>query len=333
MTILIAEDDPVSSIILSRSLEGFPEEVLIAKDGAEAWRLVQAREDVRVIISDWMMPGIDGIELCRRVRALADRPYVYFILLTARAYREDRLAGLGAGADDFLTKPLDRAELIARVNVARRLLATQEELRARSEQLERLHVELQRRNEQLAELANSDGLTSLKNHRYFRQALEMAVSFANRHEQPLSLLMLDVDQFKSYNDTFGHPAGDEILCSLARVLREAVRDHDQVARYGGEEFVLILPSTSAEGGRVIGERLRTAIGRFPWPLRPITASIGIATTCADVLTPAAVLDLADRALYHSKAHGRNRVTHAEDLDDPQPQLIEPVTLFLPAPGF
>jgi diguanylate cyclase (GGDEF)-like protein len=332
MTILIAEDDPVSSIILSHSLEGFPEEVLIAKNGAEAWRLVQEREDVRVIISDWMMPGIDGIELCRRVRALADRPYVYFILLTAKAFREDRLAGLGAGADDFLTKPLDRAELIARVNVARRLLATQEELRARSEQLERLHIELQRRNEQLAELANSDGLTSLKNHRYFRTALEMAVSFANRHGQPLSLLMLDVDQFKSYNDTFGHPAGDEILCLLARVLREAVRDHDQVARYGGEEFVMLLPSTSAEGGRVIGERLRTAIGGFPWPLRPITASIGIATTCAGVQTSAAVLDLADRALYHSKAQGRNRVTHAEDLDEPRPHVIEPVSLFLPAPG-
>jgi two-component system, cell cycle response regulator len=332
MTILIAEDDPVSSLILRHSLEGLDEEVLVANNGAEAWRLVQEREDVRIIISDWMMPGIDGIELCRRVRALVDRPYVYFILLTAKAFREDRLAGLGAGADDFLTKPLDRAELIARVNVARRLLATQEELRARSEQLERLHIELQRRNEQLAELATSDGLTGLKNHRHFRSALETAVSFAKRQGQPLSLIMLDVDHFKSYNDTFGHPAGDEILCSLARVLRETVRDHDHVARYGGEEFVLLLPSATAEGGRVIGDRLRAAIVEFPWPLRSVTASIGVATMCAGVQTPVALLDLADRALYHSKALGRNRVTHAEDLVEPRPHVVEPAGLLLPTPG-
>jgi diguanylate cyclase (GGDEF)-like protein len=332
MTILIAEDDPVSSMILSHALEEFAEEVLVAKNGQEAWRLVQEREDVRIIISDWMMPGIDGIELCRRVRALANRPYLYFIRLTARAFREDRLAGLAAGADDFLTKPLDRAELAARVHVARRLLATQEELQARSEQLERLHLELQRRNEQLAELATSDGLTGLKNHRFFRSALETAVSFANRQGQPLSLIMLDVDHFKSYNDTFGHPAGDVILSSLAKILREAVRDHDQVARYGGEEFALLLPSASADGSRVIGERLCAAISGFPWPLRSITASIGIATTHQALRTPSTLLDRADQALYHSKAQGRNRVTHALDLENPQRDLLKPVTLFLPAPG-
>ena len=143
MTILIAEDDPVSSLILRRALEGQSEEVVATFDGEEAWRIVRERHDVRIVISDWMMPRLDGIDLCRRVRALADRPYVYFMLLTAKTFRDDRLAGLGAGADDFLAKPLDRAELIARLNVARRLLATQEELRLRSEQLERLRDELQ----------------------------------------------------------------------------------------------------------------------------------------------------------------------------------------------
>ena len=278
MTILIAEDDPVSSLILRRALEGLSEEVIAAADGEEAWRIVREREDVRIVISDWMMPGLDGVDLCRRVRAQADRPYVYFMLLTAKAFREDRLAGLGAGADDFLTKPLDRAELTARLNVARRLLATQEELRLRSEQLERLHAELRRQNERLADLATSDGLTGLKNHRHFRDALEVGVSLANRQRAPFSLIMLDVDHFKEYNDAFGHPAGDDVLCDLARALRESVRDHDLVARYGGEEFVLLLPMTDADSARIVGERIRSAIAARTWRFRPITASLGIATT-------------------------------------------------------
>ncbi len=314
MTILIAEDDPVSSLVLRHSLEGLDEEVVAATNGEDAWRIVRDRDDVRVVISDWMMPRLDGIELCRRIRALADRPYVYFILLTARAFREDRLAGLEAGADDFLTKPLDRAELIARLSVARRLIATQEELRLRSEQLERLHVELRRQNERLAELATTDGLTGLKNHRHFRDALGLGLSLANRQNMPYSLVMLDVDRFKQYNDAFGHPAGDEVLCDLARVLREGVREHDLVARYGGEEFVLLLPMTDAPSSGVVGERLRAAIASRAWPLRPITASVGIATTGPRVTTAARLLDLADQALYRSKAEGRNRVTHARDLE-------------------
>ncbi len=313
MTILIAEDDRVSSLVLRRSLEGLDEEVVAAGDGEEAWRVVRDRGDIRLVISDWMMPRLDGIDLCRRVRALADRPYIYFILLTAKAFREDRLAGLAAGADDFLAKPLDRSELIARLKVARRLLATQEELRLRSEELERLHAELQRRNVQLEELATSDGLTGLKNHRHFRDALETGVSLANRQGAPYSLVMLDLDHFKQYNDAFGHPAGDDVLRDLACALREGVRDHDVVARYGGEEFVLLLPMTDADAAMVVGERLRSAIAGRPWPLRPITASLGIATTGPRAATPADLLDLADRALYRSKAAGRDRVTHALDL--------------------
>jgi two-component system chemotaxis response regulator CheY len=329
MTILIAEDDPVSSLLLRRALEGLDEEIVSAPNGEEAWRIVRDRQDVRIVISDWMMPRIDGLDLCRRVRALADRPYIYFILLTAKAFREDRLAGLAAGADDFLAKPLDRAELIARLNVARRLLTTQQELRLRSEELERLHAELQRQNARLAELATSDGLTGLKNHRHFRGALEAGVSLANRNGVPFSLVMLDVDHFKQYNDAFGHPAGDEVLCDLAQSLRDGVREHDVVARYGGEEFVILLPMTEAEAAQGVGERLRASIAARAWPFRPITASLGIATTGPRVTTPAHLLDLADRALYHSKAGGRNRVTHSHDLDafidDPTGQGLGPVS--------
>jgi two-component system chemotaxis response regulator CheY len=301
-------------LVLRRSLEVLDEEIVVATNGEEAWRIVRDRREVRIVISDWMMPRLDGVELCRRIRALTDRPYVYFILLTAKAFREDRLAGLGAGADDFLTKPLDRAELIARLSVARRLIATQEELRLRSEQLERLHAELRRQNARLAELATSDGLTGLKNHRHFRDVLGTGLSLANRARMPYSLVMLDVDHFKQYNDAFGHPAGDEVLCELARLLREGVREHDVAARYGGEEFVLLLPMTDVAASGIVGERIRAAIASRAWPLRPITASLGIATTGPRVTSPAGLLDLADRALYRSKAEGRNRVTHAQELE-------------------
>ena len=141
----------------------------------------------------------------------------------------------------------------------------------------------------------------------------MGVSLANRQEAPFSLIMLDVDHFKQYNDAFGHPAGDDVLCDLARTLREDVRDHDLVARYGGEEFVLLLPMTDADAARTVGGGIRVAIAARDWKLRPITASLGIATTGPGASTPARLLERADRALYHSKATGRDRVTHVLDL--------------------
>jgi diguanylate cyclase (GGDEF)-like protein len=331
MTILIAEDDPVSSLLLRRSLEGLDLEVVAARDGQEAWEMIQARDDIRLVVSDWMMPRVDGPELCRRIRGLADRPYIYFILLTAKAFREDRLAGLGAGADDFLTKPIDRADLAARIKVALRLIATQEELRARSLQLERLHEELRQQNERLAELATTDGLTGLKNHRHFRTALEVGISFALRQGLPLSLIMLDVDNFKGYNDSHGHPAGDEVLRALARLLREGVREHDIVARYGGEEFVILLPATDTVASRMIGARIHAAIASADWPLRAITASLGVATTGPGVATSTLLVDLADRALYESKARGRDTVTHADDLPEAPHHAPETLKFIAPSP--
>jgi len=332
MTILIAEDDPISALLLRTAIEASAEEVVVAGDGEEAWRIILTRDDIRFVISDWMMPGVDGPELCRRIRGLAGRPYIYFILLTAKVLREDRLAGYGSGADDFLTKPLDRAELFARLAIGRRLLAPQDELRSRSEELQRLHAELTSQNDRLAELATCDGLTDLKNHRHFRASLEIAVSFANRHGLPLSLIMLDVDRFKAYNDAFGHPAGDEVLRALARTLRESVREHDLVARYGGEEFVLLLPATDVDASRSIAERIRASIAARSWPLRPVTASLGVATTGPSVATPSRLIDLADRALYRSKAGGRNRAAHADDLDRDRPTPRRPTSLRLVSPA-
>ena len=313
MKIVIAEDDSISKMVLRRALEELDFEVVAFEDGREAWDYLRTNE-AQVVITDWMMPGLDGLELCRKIRThRPSKPYVYAILLTARTSRDDRLKSLQAGADDFLTKPLDLAELFARLNVARRIVTMEEQLRSRSLELERMHAELERRNTLLAEIASCDGLTGLKNHRCFRETLEAQFSLSRWRGAPLSVVMLDVDQFKAFNDRFGHPAGDDVLREVARLLSESVRDQDVVARYGGEEFAVLLPSTGVDDGRALAERLREAVARSPWELRPITISLGIATSGGGIPRAAALIDLADRSLYQSKAEGRNRVTHAHDL--------------------
>jgi diguanylate cyclase (GGDEF)-like protein len=319
MNILVAEDDRVSALRLCRALEKMGHAVDVVSDGAEAWRRV-CEGRVGLLISDWEMPAMDGLELCRRIRARPDALYTYIILLTARDTRDDRVAGLQAGADDFLTKPVDAGELVARLNIARRILSMQDELRAHAAQLAELHAALERQNALLerqnallAEQAASDGLTGLNNRRHFDEALRSALSFAHRHNQPMSLVLLDVDHFKSYNDTFGHPSGDDVLRALAEILKSLARDHDVVARYGGEEFALVLPATDEGGVRAVAERLRASIASHPWPLRPVTASFGLATTAATAPDAAALIAEADQALYASKVRGRDRVTHHLDL--------------------
>ncbi|MDX2037549.1 MAG: response regulator, partial [Isosphaeraceae bacterium] len=217
MKVLVAEDDRISALFLTKSLEQLGYSVVTVEDGEAAWVALQDPE-IRLVISDWMMPKIDGLELCRRLRERAGRRYVYFILLTAKTYKEDRLQALNVGADDFLSKPLDRAELSARLNVARRLLSMEEELYARTIELERVQRELEDRNSTLQLLATTDPLTGLKNRRYFMERLESFITFGMRRSMPISVVMIDVDHFKSYNDTFGHTAGDEILVRFGRAL-------------------------------------------------------------------------------------------------------------------
>jgi diguanylate cyclase (GGDEF)-like protein len=312
MKVLIAEDNPSCVLPLKRTIEAMGHEAVVASDGAEAWERLRD-DEISLVISDWMMPRVDGLELCRWIRARRNRPYVYIILVTGRHQREDRIAALEAGADDFLVKPLDQTELLTRVNVAQRILLMQEELRRRSATLEAIHSELELQNARLAEIAISDSLTGLRNRHHFREALEKNFSFALRQGLPLSLVMLDVDRFKSYNDTFGHLAGDVALMELARTLCEHSREHDLVARYGGEEFVILLPATHARESEALCERLRAAVERRPWPLRPMTASFGVSTVSSCTLNAAQLLDEADQALYCSKERGRNAVTHYREI--------------------
>ncbi len=206
--------------------------------------------DMPLLISDWMMPNLDGLELCRRIRTDRIGRYIYIILLTSLDRREDRVKGLRTGADDFLTKPPDPDELTVRLEVAGRILA--------------VHDQLERQNARLAELASTDELTGVKNRRRFREDLELLFAQARRQGTPLSLILLDIDHFKEYNDSFGHPAGDEVLKAFGATLRETVRGHDVVARYGGEEFVVLLPATAADEAVDVAERLRSAIAGRGW---------------------------------------------------------------------
>jgi two-component system chemotaxis response regulator CheY len=312
MKVLIVEDDPIWALVLRRTLESMGYQAIVAADGLEAWELIQ-REEIRLVISDWMMPRMDGLELCRRIRARRNPTYTYVVVVTAKRQRKDRIEALQAGADDLLAKPFDQGELLARMQVAQRILAMQEALEARSHELEAVRDRLAIQNERLAEMAVCDSLTGLKNRRHFCERLEASLSFSLRQHLPLSVVMLDVDQFKAYNDTFGHPAGDALLIDLAALLLKNSREHDLVARYGGEEFMILLPGTEASGARVVCDRVRGRIERHAWSLRPITASFGIASLDTGTLGAAQLIDEADQALYHSKRRGRNWVTHYHDL--------------------
>jgi two-component system cell cycle response regulator len=297
MKILIAEDQATSALYLQRTLERLGHEATVAPDGEQAWRVVQSGK-APLLISDWMMPHLDGLDLCRRIRASGGDRYTYIILLTSRDRREDRLEGLRAGADDFLTKPPDPDELTVRLEIAERIL--------------KVHGQLARQNERLAELAAVDELTGTKNRRRFREDLDLLFAQAKRQSSPLSLIMLDLDHFKQYNDAFGHPAGDVVLHWTGSTLRTAVRSHDVVARYGGEEFVILLPATNQDEAVEVAQRLRLAIAGRPWPHRKVTASLGVGTTGLETPDAAALVDQADQALYQSKQAGRNQITHYRD---------------------
>ena len=300
--VLVVDDVPDNIKLLTYELTEEGHEVLVAHDGPQALAQADA-ERPDVILLDIMMPGLDGIEVCRRLKANPELREIAVIMVSARGEEVDVIAGLDAGAQDYVTKPFHLPIVLARVRAAGR---TKTALDHRIEQ-----------NRALMDVATIDPLTSARNRRYLESALAAAVSFSVRQGLPLSVVMLDVDEFKSYNDTFGHPAGDEVLRILARLLQCDLREHDVVARYGGEEFAVVLPATDGKAGRMIAERLRAVIAAHDWPFRRVTASLGVATMLPDErIEPAGLVQAADSALYESKRRGRNRVTHQCELVSP-----------------
>jgi diguanylate cyclase (GGDEF)-like protein len=296
--ILIADDDPVSRRVLERALENLGHQVITCADGSGALDELLAPGGPRFAILDWIMPGADGPDICRRLRASAEH-YVYVIILTSRDRREDILAGYDAEADDFLTKPLDPLELRARLRSGERILALQERLLAIQEAL---------RHE-----ATLDPLTGLWNRRMILEQLNREFHRATREGHAICVTVADLDHFKEVNDHYGHVVGDTVLRAASERLRSVLRSYDFIGRYGGEEFLIILPVCDTPLAISIAERARQALSSPPLKVDTrslsITASLGVACSTGGHTDPAALIHAADQALYRAKAGGRNRVDH------------------------
>jgi len=297
MKILIAEDDKVSRRLLEAHLGKWGYQVEAAGDGEEAWRLLQSADPPRLAILDWMMPGLDGTEICRRVRSEGREPYTYLIMLTALTGEENVCEGMEAGADDYLTKPFRVNELRVRLRAGRRIVDLQDELIAA--------------RDALGIKASHDPLTGLWNHEEILCSLQRELARARRSGEPLGVIMADLDHFKQVNDGFGHQAGDAVLHAVAARMLEHLRPYDAAGRYGGEEFLLVLPGCDLRNAEALAERLRLSICGSPVETSegviPVTLSLGVAALAGEEPDAAALIRAADRALYRAKEKGRNRV--------------------------
>lgn len=298
MRILIAEDDRVSRTILKLNLAKWGYEVVECLDGQQAWIELQKADAPDMAILDWMMPGMDGLQVCQAVRERAQQPYVYILLLTAKSQKEDLLAGLSAGADDYLTKPVDAQELELRLRTGRRILDLQSALIAARESLQ-----IQ---------ATQDLLTGVWNRRAILQALHSELARASRQQLPVGVILADLDHFKSINDMHGHAAGDAVLREAASRMGSALRPYDRLGRYGGEEFLIVAPGCDTQNLIGVAERLRLAL--LASPVQTGSGSIHISGSFGVVSSPRGtdadaevLIHSADKALYQAKDLGRNCV--------------------------
>lgn len=306
LEILVVEDSPTQALQLQFLLESEGYEVSVAKNGREGLDLL-AERPFSIVITDWVMPEMDGVELCRAIRDRAGKDYVYLFLVTAKSSKEEIVSGLEGGADDYLVKPIEPAELVARLTTARRVLD--------------LEQTLKERNREITRLLHTDHLTQVFNRNHLDEQLVVICKQALRYHRSLSVVLCDLDYFKKVNDSYGHLVGDEVLKGFAKTVKETIRfGVDWVARYGGEEFVVVLPETDHEGVMPVCERIRQAIaelsfedgsgGRFS-----ITASFGVAVLPGsgnfDKVTGYDLIGLADDCLYQAKNAGRDRVIVAQ----------------------
>jgi len=292
--VLIAEDDTVTRLILKHWIMRWGYEIVVVDNGVDAWRVLQEDRPPEVVIVDWAMPGIDGIELCRRLRDKS-RPYYHYILMvTASTDELDVVHALESGADDCIGKPFGEAELRARLLVASRILALQNEL---------IHA-----REELRAQAMRDGLTGLWNRAAFLDLFGRELQRAERNNGHTGLLLLDLDNFKQINDTYGHLVGDQVLREVARRLCNNVRSYDFVGRYGGEEFFIAFPGSNRESICERAESIRKAICKGPVRLSQgdvsVTLSVGAAVAAGED-SISDVLAVADVGLYKAKDSGRN----------------------------
>jgi len=300
MKILIAEDDLTSRSILTAILKKWGFDPVVTEDGGKAWEVLQQPDAPRLILLDWNMPTMDGVEICRRLREIVSSNPPYVILLTARDEKGDIVQGLEAGANDYVAKPYDSRELQARIRVGQRMLEMQANLLEARDALEHQ--------------AMHDFLTGVFNRRAIRDRLKQEMARAGREKENLSIGMLDIDHFKNINDTYGHQAGDEALIAFTRRIQDGLREYDCLGRYGGEEFLVIAPRSCGSPGESLYERLRARIAGAAIATNAgsisLTVSIGVAPGTGHSNVDA-LLAAADAALYQAKAEGRNRVVYAD----------------------
>lgn len=297
MKILLADDEPIARTMLEHWLAGWGYEVTLARDGESALQALKDDQELRLLVVDWVMPKKDGIEVIKAIRSGPQEPYVYIVLLTAKDDKSDIIAGLDAGADDYLVKPCNPLELKVRLRAGRRVIELQEQLVKARESLrfEAMH----------------DSLTGLLNRGAVLEQLNKELVRASRRGAPVAVLMGDLDHFKNINDTHGHAAGDAVLREAARRLKAGVRAYDSVGRLGGEEFIAVLPECDAKTGLSVASRLCRSLVDTPTQYNgtAITHSISIGVAATDQFGSARgdeLMRAADAALYRAKHAGRSR---------------------------
>jgi two-component system, cell cycle response regulator len=302
MRAVIADDDRVTTTLLAHALGRCGLDVTIAHDGLAAWELLSAGPAPALAILDWTMPGLDGIELCRRIRTVPALAGTYVVLLTGRDSRADLVAGLDAGADDYMVKPIDAEELRARVQVGIRVATLQARLAERV-------TELRIARDDFARLVSIDALTDLYSRRWWFQLAGAELARVRRGGGVFSVMAIDLDFFKQVNDTFGHDAGDRLLQAFAAMLRHQCRQSDVVGRLGGEEFAVMLPATTLDAAQSVAVRILESCAELALPaltgIITTSCSIGICEGLRDDETIEHVLQRADAALYAAKRGGRN----------------------------
>ena len=299
MRILIADDSIVSRHLLDATLRKWGYEVVVACDGIEAWNALDSDDAPKLAILDWVMPGLTGPEVCRRVRERAkDKDtYTYILLLTSKSLKEDLIEGMEAGADDYVTKPFDQHELKVRLRAGTRIIDLQRELIAAKDELR--------------EQATKDFLTRIWNRSSILDILSRELVRGGREKRGVGVVLADLDHFKEVNDTYGHFAGDAVLREFARRMQGSIRAYDAIGRYGGEEFLIVLPGCDENCTAGQAERMRAALDE-PMVInderRHITCSFGATTwNPGDTVSPDVLIRIADDALYAAKHAGRNRV--------------------------
>ncbi|MDX8126927.1 diguanylate cyclase [Methylomonas sp. OY6] len=310
LDIMLVDDDPILLARLSKQLTAVGHRVVTCRDAETALKqLLEQLPDL--LITDWHMKPMDGVALCKILRQSVFGKNLYVIMLTAAETEDELVEAFDAGIDDYVIKPVSLRILLARIRAGQRLVKLQRELEKEKQDIERFSAELSVANRRLVTMANTDILTGLPNRRYALTRLEQEWATALRYRRPLSVLMLDLDFFKSINDTLGHDVGDAVLAHAAKIMKAAARATDIVCRFGGEEFLVVATNTEGATAVLLGERIRKALETHqPEGLvlkRPVTVSVGVAGSVGDKPGCQALVTLADQALYKVKTSTRNAV--------------------------